>query len=269
MDPRDAAFFRTFGFLVLRNQFSPSRLRVELESALAGTPEPPTATGVASVRYAPMMTQRTPYSLALLDALEPLATALLNAPVLPVRAKGIRYFGSTRWHSDSTSSLPSLGFAAYLEPLTAENGALRVLPASHRPECGESVAQFLAGFDADLSVASLPAFAIATSPGDVIVLDEHLYHASVGGDERLQWRVDYVRAPTTEEDAAEVRRYFARVFDPEWDGGHDPDAAPSYDVDWLGSGRPAVDVLRRLGVYELATAQETAMRLRRVPGSNG
>jgi hypothetical protein len=269
MDPRDAAFFRTFGFLVLRNHFSHSRLRVELEGALAGTSEAPIATGVASVRYAPMMTQRTPHSLALLDALEPVATALLNASVLPVRAKGMSYFGSTRWHCDSTSSVPSLGFAAYLEPLNAENGALRVLPASHQPECGDSVAQFLAGLDADSSVSSLPAFAIATSPGDVIALDEHLYHASVGGEERLQWRVDYVRAPTTEEGETEVRRYFARVFDPGWDGGHDPDAAPSYDADWLASGRPAVDELRRLGVYELANAQEAVMRSRRRPRLHG
>jgi hypothetical protein len=262
MSPGDVAFFRTFGFLVLRAHFSPLALEREMERALDKSSQPPLPTGVASVRYVPMMTGGTPQSLALLDVLEPIAAELLDAPVLPVRAKGMRYYGMTRWHCDSTSSVPSIGFAAYLEPLTKDDGALRVLAGSHRREYGDAIAQFFAASE-DLAVASLPAFALATLPGDVIAFDERVWHASVGGTERLQWRVDYVRAPRTKADEEGVRAYFAQIFAPEWDGGYDPDAAPSYDANWLGSDRPAVEILRRLGVFELASAQEAIMRSKR------
>jgi hypothetical protein len=132
--------------------------------------------GEVKGRYAPMMTARTQFSLSLLDRFEPQAALLLGGPVLPVRAKGVRYVASTPWHTDSRHGVASVGFAAYLEPLDAESGALRVLPGSHRPDFGEAALTYVVSLGASATVSMLPGYAIGTEPGDVIAFDEH--HAS-------------------------------------------------------------------------------------------
>jgi hypothetical protein len=197
---------------------------------------------VARVQYLPMMTARTPTSLALLDRFHLLATELLGGPVVPLRAKGIRYFGATPWHRDSTLPLASIGFAAF-EPLSEQTGALQVVPGSHREVSGGG------------GRPPRQAVALATEPGDVIVLDEHILHASSGGTVRRQWRVDYFRDPGDAAEEEVVRDYLERVL-----GGSGPlpyDAArfPSYGPDWTASGRPAVERLRRLGALDLASGK--------------
>lgn len=259
MDTHLVQHFSAHGFVVLRQVCDAQSLQAEVLSAV--TANRVANTGVASVQYAPMMSQTTPTSLALLDAFTPMAETLLGAAVLPVRAKGQRYHGSTPWHTDSTRPVPSVGFAAYLEPLTWEVGALRVLPGSHHPEYGNAVAPLLAA-PGSLRLHEVPGWAVETQPGDIIVFDEHLYHASSGGTQRLQWRVDFVRDPVSAAEQEEVQAYFAQIFPPDWDGGYNPDMHPSYGPDWLASDRPAAIRLRQLGVYELATKQEAFMRLR-------
>src|SRR5689334_20753130 len=90
--------------------------------------------GGINFQYVPMMTAETPVSLSLLDRAGALAEALLGAPVLPTRAKAVRYTGNSPWHTDSESRVTSIGVIAYCEALQAGNGALRVLPGSHYRE---------------------------------------------------------------------------------------------------------------------------------------
>jgi hypothetical protein len=79
---------------------------------------------------------------------------------------------------------------------------------------------------------------------------------------RRQWRADFLGEAATPHEEAALRAYVARVFPPDWDGGYDVDQFPSYGPDWLASPRPAVETLRRLGAYELASAQESFARSR-------
>src|SRR5206468_10009438 len=156
--------------------------------------------------------------------------------------------------------LASVGFLAYLEPLGAENGALRVLPGSHHTELGDAIRALGA---AGMAAPALPAHVVVTEPGDMILLDEHLFHASFGGGTRRQWRVDFVNAPAGAEAEGLTKSYFADIYSPDWDGGYDVDRYPSYGPDWRDSSRPAVAQLDALGVYELAAAQEAFTRSRR------
>jgi predicted acetyltransferase len=257
----DVTRFQTFGFLVLRGFFDAARLGAELDQAmLDGAPSEAPGGGEIHFQYLPMMTAETPVSLALLDRLETVATTLLGGPVLPTRAKGVRYRGDTPWHTDSESPIGSLGFAAYLEPLGADDGALRMLPGSHRPELTGALRSFGA---AGMAATALPAHVIATEPGDVIVFDEHLFHASSGGGSRRQWRADYVRDPADAEAERHTRAYFAGIYPPDWDGKYDVDRFPSYGVDWQRSGRRSAARLAELGVYELAAKQEAFTRSKR------
>jgi hypothetical protein len=230
--------FRTSGFVVLHGAFEAGALRGELDLALGGVA--PVTTSQARVEYVPMMCARTPVSLSLLDRFEALAESLLGRPVLPLRAKGMRYHGDTNWHRDSELALPSVGVAAYLDPLEEESGALRVVPESHRRRD--------AGFER--------ACVLATQPGDVLVFDEHLLHSSRGGGVRRQWRVDYFADPRTPAEEGLARELLSRVFPSDWRGGYDAERFPSYGSDWLSSGRRAVERLRQLGAYDLASAQE-------------
>ena len=48
---------------------------------------------------------------------------------------GNYYAGDTGWHSDGwyVNRPPSIKIALYLDPVTGDTGALRVIPGSHRP----------------------------------------------------------------------------------------------------------------------------------------
>ena len=137
---QSADAFQTFGFVVLRRFFEPSPLAAEIDRVMAdGLGADVSRSGDIRFQYVPMMTAETPVSLSLLDRAETVAAALLGGPVLPTRAKGVRYFGDTPWHTDSDSPLTSVGFLAYLEPVGAESGALRVLPGSHHPQLRDAI----------------------------------------------------------------------------------------------------------------------------------
>jgi phytanoyl-CoA dioxygenase PhyH len=255
-----AAAFRTFGFSVLRKFFDPRPLATEIDRVMHdGLVSCVSRTEEINFRYVPMMTAQTPASLSLLDRIEAVAMDLLGGAVLPTRAKGVRYSRSTPWHSDSISPLESIGFLAYLERLGMEDGALRVLPGSHHPEFRDALRRL--GIDGT-SDPALPAHVVATEPGDLILLDEHLFHASFGGRTRRQWRVDFIKAPESAEAKDLTKSYFAALYPPDWDGGYDVDRYPSYGPDWRGSSRSAVAQLEALGVYELAAAQEAFTRSR-------
>lgn len=260
MSSSSTAAFRTFGFGVLRQFFDPRPLAAEIDRVLHhGLVSRVSSAEKLRFQYVPMMTAETALSLSLLDRIEAVAADLLGRSVLPTRAKGVRYSGNTPWHTDSTSPLSSIGFLAYLEPLRGEDGALRVLPGSHHPEFRDALRRLGVDGAADLG---LPAHIVVSEPGDLILLDEHLFHASFGGQTRRQWRVDFVGAPGSAEAEDLTKAFFSGIYPPDWDGGYDVDRYPSYGPDWRNSSRPAVARLGALGVYELAAAQEAFTRSR-------
>jgi phytanoyl-CoA dioxygenase PhyH len=250
VDPR--TILQTFGFVILRQFFDPEPLAAEIDRVMLNSLSSRIVRyeGI-SFQYVPMMTAETPVSLSLLDRSCAAAEALLGGPVIPTRAKGTVYRGNTPWHTDSESPITSIGFIAYLESLEAENGALQVLPGSHQQERGDAI------------TAERQAQVIETEPGDMIVIEEHLFHASFGGGVRRQWRVDYLLVPADADAEKHTKAYFERIYPPDWDGGYDVDRYPSYGSDFRESGRPCVAQLEALGVYDLAGRQEAFARSRR------
>ena len=245
--------FRIFGFVVLKRCFDPGPLAAEVDCVLGHGVERTCADNGARFRYVPMMTRATPASLSLLDSVETMAEAILGGPVLPTRAKATRYVGNTNWHVDSAAPVTSIGVLAYLDPLRSRTGTLRILPGSHHAVFAEAIH---ARRSADWDDHGWPGYVVATEPGDLIVLDEHVWHASAGGGIRRQWRVDFLRVPHTAEMTMQTKAYFADLYAPTDDIGYDATRYPSYGRDWRESGRPAVERLRALGVYELASAHE-------------
>ena len=143
----------------------------------------------------------------------------------------------------------------YLEPVEAESGALRVLPGSHFTDYAGAIREYT-------TIAEVvPGIAIPTTPGDAIALDERLFHASSGGGQRRQWRVDFV-ADLPGEDKA-LRDYFARQYTPGWDGGYDVDRYPSYGEYWRSLDAGWSQRLDELGVFTAAAEEEAHCRAMR------
>jgi ectoine hydroxylase-related dioxygenase (phytanoyl-CoA dioxygenase family) len=107
------------------------------------------------------------------------------------------FSGDTSWHCDVYGSPPEINHCKvffYLDELDAENGALRVLPGSHRLDSGFTSALWrdLTEWEeipARLGVDwhEIPAYTITNSPGDVLLGDFRLFHATVnsGANRRL------------------------------------------------------------------------------------
>ncbi len=235
------------GFVVLRGFFEPHDLSAEVDVALADGVSPggrsqtfAAGDGTVTLAYVPMMCELTPVSLDLLDRLSALAARLLTRPVLPGRAKGTEYRGATSWHRDSDHDVPSIACVAYLDPLTASSGALRVIPGSHLERHRDPA-----------TINPIDAVAVESEPGDVVVFDEHLVHGSEGGSVRRQWRCDFVVEPV---DALEVERtqaWFAQSLPDEGqDPGYDAVRYPTYGPHWMARERPWSARLRELAIYD-------------------
>ena len=261
-----ADIFRTFGFVIIRRFFDAISLGAEIDRVMKRGVASQQATHYSGInfQYVPMMTAETPVSLTLLDRVGALAEAVLGGPVLPTRAKGTLYFGNSPWHTDSESPVTSIGFLAYCEPLDAESGALRVIPGSHHRQHGDAIRKL--GVNAEAAVVGIPSHAAETQPGDLILIDEHLFHSSYGGTVRRQWRVDYLRVPLDAGEETNTKAYFANIYPADWDGSYDVDRYPSYGPDWRNSGRTSATHLERLGVYDLAAKQEAFVRSRKRSG---
>jgi hypothetical protein len=263
------AHFRTFGFVILRAQLEPElleRLSTEMERAFrdalgASFDERPDPGGIAGHYLSVMSTERTPVSLDLVEQLHMVARRLLGADVLPTPAQAILFFKQAGWHDDTGFDVSAVKFAAYLEPLDASNGALRVLPGSHvqpfRAQVREFDSRLTVQTDDELvgAVERLPAYVCETRPGDVIAFDMRLHHASVRGRDRRQWTVSYYRDPVAPEEVHGVTANLLDYAEP-W-SDYDGERYPSYDPAWVAAVEetwraPAIQRLRELGVLDAA-----------------
>ncbi len=109
---------------------------------------------------------------------------------------GNLYASDTQWHSDDfkRTRIPSIKIAFYLDCMTRETGALRVIPGSHH--CGDQFSDIVEkkirepGSIASsekywgIQPSEVPAVALETVPGDVVVFWHNLKHGAFGGSER-------------------------------------------------------------------------------------
>jgi phytanoyl-CoA dioxygenase PhyH len=261
---QDVDWFRSFGYLVLRGFLEPelvAELREELVSTMLGVlgdryRERPSMSGMAG-HYICLLGPWAPRTVELVDSrrLVGLAERLVGGSVLPspCDTQGIVYFDHAPWHTDAGIRIRGVKFVTYLEPLDPDNGALRVIPGSHR--LPDQALRRL--YSPDLAVPDAPGQVLSTEPGDVIAFDPLLYHASWGGRDRHQWSTLYVRDAVTpswrqglldwyEDGASSVDELPEgwRPFDRSWV------AEGSGDVDDPGSGQRHIWMYRfnRLGV---------------------
>jgi len=218
-------FYQTFGFLALRRLFSPDEVETinqELIRRLDAVYHDRPFDG-AMRHGAAMMGPDTPYFASLLEDQRFLGAArqLYGDDVIASGLSGNRYVGNSDWHPDVDATHPGgPKFAIYLEPVEADTGALRVIPGSHRSPFHDRLREDLgmhmekAGFD----IPELPAYVCESQPGDVVVFDLRLWHASWGGaSDRRMCTVEYLKHPRTPAEQQTIRDIARNIMrDPDW-----------------------------------------------------
>ena len=173
---------------------------------------------------------RHPYLCSLLDdeRVESIGAGLLGEDFNYMSSDGNFYVGDTVWHSDGYKrplAYRSLKLAFYLDPVGPDSGCLRLVPGSHR--IGEPYAEGVHeaiptsganNTDAmwDIRGQDVPAVALETQPGDVVVFNHRIKHASFGGGTRrrmftinLQQRFRPEDEPLLRNCISDVARYWS------------------------------------------------------------
>ena len=126
---------------------------------------------------------------------------------------GNYYSGDTGWHPDGGwGQLFATKTAFYLDPLTRDTGALRFIPGSHRPD--HFVRKEKIDVNNSMELFGVPpsefpgSIAVETNPGDVVIFNHDLYHASFGGgNRRRMFTMNCTRHAKTPEDLKRVHEY--------------------------------------------------------------
>jgi hypothetical protein len=211
--------FRTFGFLFVPAALDGEALgglNEEVDAAIAAAGPRDTEGGGITGHYVPA--GQRPVSAGLIRRFQPVAEQLLDREAFPAAAHEILYFAEAWWHVDLGPDTPAVKVAVYLETLGARNGALRVLPATHKIPQAQLAALHR------MNPHHVPCHVIESRPGDAIVFHGHLWHAALNGSDRRQWSVEYFAFPEDDRERAELQR-----LAPEWK--EDPAWGPVYEAD--------------------------------------
>ncbi len=219
------AYFDAFGFIVLRKLFSREemdRIIAASEGLWAGVLD----AGTDSTRYQTFanFVEQSPDLMWLIDDDRPygIANDLLGEPVVWVGSEGNMGFADLRdglpWHADRPGrdelSYPRVKMMLYLDAMSVANGALRVIPGSHRTPLHDSLLPFYASrkpkeprYFGERG-ADVPCHVVETEPGDLLVFHHSLFHAAfaAGRPARRYLALKYAAEPRDYLQAARLVR---------------------------------------------------------------
>lgn len=156
------------------------------------------------------------YLSSLLDdhRIHDIAASILGDDFNYMGSDGNFYVGDTPWHSDGyggRGGLRHIKIAFYLDPLTRDTGALRVIPGSHK--VGDPWADQL---ERDIRKSAelwgipgsaVPAQALETQLGDVVMFNHDTKHSAWGGSTRRRMFTMNCCQRYPEDKLADLREY--------------------------------------------------------------
>lgn len=227
----EKAFFDEFGFLVFRQLFSKDEMEVidsEAQSAFEET-YAGGRKGGSHGRWVALMGPTTPFNASLLEneRLYKIATRTFDESVIGLNVDMLDWYGDTGWHRDlDIPGNTGLKILYYMEPLTVETGALRVVPGSHQEphetEIPKADPLRLTTDEIDYMATirtleinpgdiSIPSVAIETHVGDAIAFAMPLLHAAFGGQDR-RFGSSIYWYPSATKEQAEARRQESAII---------------------------------------------------------
>jgi ectoine hydroxylase-related dioxygenase (phytanoyl-CoA dioxygenase family) len=214
--PQQARFFEAFGYLKLTHALRDDMDWITSEFEQVFVDRGIVHDGTKRATIIPFIDQREKLC-TLLDhpAIVNAGTALLGDDFNYLNSDGNYYAGDTGWHVDCPmQKLHPVGkfikLALYLEPLRAATGALRVIPRSH--ELGISWegrhprdSEKLYG----IPLREIPGQVLETDPGDLLIFNHNILHASFGGaSARRMFTMNLCAHANTPEEIAEFNKFF-------------------------------------------------------------
>jgi hypothetical protein len=224
--PEQKTFFETFGFLHL-----PGLMKEDIgwiiddyEAVWRSRPDIVHGAKGKATSFPALFVQQTPRLSSLIEhpRIESTLNMLLGDAWNINGGDGTLYDGDTGWHSDIAQGLwkeesvaRNVKVAFYLDPLTRDTGALRVIPGSHL--YGDHFCEQLTKTLSDMkslgiSGAQVPALALECQPGDVVMFDHRLKHASFGGGKRRRLMNLNVMESIRNEEQKEAMRNLFRFY---------------------------------------------------------
>lgn len=204
LSEQQCAFFETFGFLVFRGMVAE-----DLPWINEGFAEIFANREHDGTRRTTAGTDTSEKLCRLLDHPKVLevATSLLGDDFNYLGGDANFYVGDTWWHSDGWHDIGQfVKMAFYLDPVGPDTGCLRVIPGSHSigNDWVDRVRR-VGQAEAKLGIPphEVPAFALESHPGDVVVFNHNLQHAAFGGNSRR--RMFTLNLSRRAESAAEVQ----------------------------------------------------------------
>jgi len=217
------AHFDAFGFLIIREMFTKEEIDNIREATVEVIREEGGDEALSGDRgqYALMgFMERHPrlYDLVDDDRIYEIPETLLGPDFYLSSTDGHIRSGDTPWHglkvsddSGTYAERPNARVCLYFDTLTQENGALRVIPGSHRRPFSDYLeVLWQAEDDPDCEPfgtvpEDVPCVVLNSNPGDVVVFTETVYHGSFGGTARMQLTAQFGSFPTSEEEERDLR----------------------------------------------------------------
>ena len=205
-------FFDTFGYLIF-----PGLLKDQIETITSEFRAVFDDKGIAHdatkrTCMVPFVDQREKLC-ALLDhpGILGIAKGLLGEDFNYIGSDGNYYTGETSWHSDGYHTVGKyMKIALYLDPVTRETGALRVIPGSHKLE--HRGWQALKAINAQelwgVEQSEVPSVALESNPGDVVAFNHNLMHSAFGGSsQRRMFTMNLSARAQTPDEIADLRGF--------------------------------------------------------------
>ena len=162
---QQVSHFNTFGFVILRQLLKPDELKTinaEVGLRLSSTKRFTSPDDEPAYMSWPNLGPETPFLASLPEDPRIYGTAeqLYGEDAVGLSCNAGSFVNETQWHPDADDfQLHGFKFALYLQPLQADDGALRFIPGSHRRPFHNEVHQTIGESGHDVS--AVPAYSLS------------------------------------------------------------------------------------------------------------
>lgn len=164
--------------------------------------------------------EREPVLVALLDnpKINGIFSSILGDEYIYRASEGNIFSGDTYWHSDLYNALfkyQHIKMAFYLDPIDSQSGAFRAIPGSHLfgDEYANLLEQNIWQHEENYALKKehVPSQTIPTNPGDLVIFDYRLKHATINSGARRRMFTICASEPFADEDIGELAKLVSEL----------------------------------------------------------